>query len=279
MHERELKRLLINRGARLVGIASVDRFGGAPKGHHPTDFIAEAHSVVVIGLPIVRGLMGWNGFMAGSERLPMKARYTDVDGKKNLWNPLTNVRKHIERRCSYEVINMELNVLSMYAAMYLEEQGYESIYLPATYGQTLSWPGNYIWDFPKPPSGTGPFSHKHAAVAAGLGRFGRNNLLLSPQYGPRQRIVTVISEAPLHSDPLCDETLCLGDECNACVENCPAKAFSDTFDFTVAGQSQNMARIDIEACRGYYKAGAFGEQCGRECMTSCPLVKQIGTRR
>ena len=107
MLEPALKRMLVDRGARLVGIASIDRFEGAPKGHHPVDFIANAQSVVVIGLPIVRGLMGWNTYMAGSERLPMESAYTDGNGNQKVWSPLTNVRKHIERRCSYEVINMQ----------------------------------------------------------------------------------------------------------------------------------------------------------------------------
>ena len=268
----ELKEMLRRRGARLIGIGSVDRFEGAPKGHHPRDFLEDARSVVAIGLPIVRGLMGWNRFMEGSERIPMVEKYTDAEGTSITWSPRTTVRKHIERRCSYEVINMELNTLSMYAAIFLEEHGYRTAYLPATYGMTLSWPGNYRWDFPKPPMGTGPFSHRHAAVASGLGRFGRNNLLLTRQYGPRQRLVSLITEAPLQADPLIEEEICLGEPCSRCVEACPAGAFCQPHTFPVGGVAQTVASIDIEACRGYYKDSAYGEQCGRECMTACPLL-------
>ena len=37
---------------------------------------------------------------------------------------------------------MELQTLSMYTAILLEEHGYQSVYMPTTYGMTLSWQGN-----------------------------------------------------------------------------------------------------------------------------------------
>ena len=156
-------------------------------------------------------------------------------------------------------------------AIFLERAGYMSAYMPTTYGMTLSWPGNYKWDFPKPPRGFGPFSHKHAAVAAGLGRFGLNNLLLTPQYGPRQRLCSIISRAALVADPLIAASICLGEKCSLCLKSCPAEALGEPFEFDLAGGEATMARFDKEACRGYYKDSVYGEQCGRECLTSCPV--------
>jgi hypothetical protein len=43
----------------------------------------------------------------------------------------------------------------------------------------------------------GDFSYKHAALAAGLGVFGWSNLILTPTYGARQRLISVVTEAPL----------------------------------------------------------------------------------
>ena len=268
--------LRIGHGSALVGVASVERFVGAPQGHRPQDFVPEARSVVVIAVPIVAGLMRWDEFMEESELIKDEDTYVHADGRKEEWSPRTQLRKHIERRCSYEVINNELQALSMHGAIFLEQAGYLSVYLPTTYGMTLSWPGNYDWEFPKPPKGMGPFSHKHAAVAAGIGKFGLNNLLLTPQYGPRQRLVSVITAAPLTPDPLIDEPICLGEDCALCVEQCPADSFGDPWELDVAGQKMTLAKIDIEACRGYYKTDAHGAQCGRECMTFCPVgqVKQ-----
>jgi epoxyqueuosine reductase len=66
---------------------------------------------------------------------------------------------------------------------------------------------------------------KDAAVLAGLGCIGRNNLLLTPEFGPRQRLRVLLTDAnigssgPGHYDP-----------CNACPEPCraacPQQAFS-----------------------------------------------------
>jgi len=70
----------------------------------------------------------------------------------------------------------------------------------------------------------GVLSHKHAAVQAGLGEFGLNNLLLTPQFGPRQRFAQVLTDAKLIPDKslglfLCEKTI---PECNfACIRVCP----------------------------------------------------------
>ena len=274
----ELKDHLLgmSHGAALVGVASVARFEGAPRGHRPGDFVHDARSVVAIALPIVSGLMRWPEYLETSDVIREVDTYVDRDGARKRWNPRTVIRKHIERRCCYEVINNELQALSMYGAAFLEKAGHASTYLPTTYGQTLSWPGNYQWDFPKPPGGFAPFSHRHAAVAAGLGRFGLNNLVLTPQYGPRQRLVSIITAAPLAPDPLMKEPICLGRKCSLCVEKCPAHAFGDTYEFALGEQKSALAQVNIDACRGYYKDSILGSQCARECMTFCPVGKPAG---
>lgn len=265
----------ISHGAALVGVASVDRFEGAPRGHRPQDFIADASAVVVIALPIVSGLMRWHEYMAESEIIKNQDTYTDKKGVEQTWSPRTVIRKHVERRCNYEVINMELQALSMHGAILLENAGYVSAYLPTTYGQTLSWPGCYQWDFPEPPGRFAPFSHRHAAVAAGLGTFGLNNLLLTPQYGPRQRLVSLITSAPLVPDPVMTKSLCLGEKCSLCTKGCPAGAFSGTHRLTIGEGTHTLARFNKETCQGYYKASAWGAQCGRQCMTACPVGRRL----
>ena len=45
------------------------------------------------------------------------------------------------------------------------------------------------------------FSQRHAAVAAGLGSWGRNNLVLHPKMGSRARFTTVICDLQLAPDP------------------------------------------------------------------------------
>ena len=265
----------MSRGGALVSVASTDRFAGAPEGHHPNDFLPEAAAVVVIALPIVSGLMRWNRYLENSRIVGETGTYVDADGREETWSPRTVIRKHVERRCAYEIINNELQTLSMYGAMFLERAGHVSTYLPTTYGQTLSWPSAYKWDFPRPPQEFAPFSHRHAAVAAGLGTFGLNNLLLTPQFGPRQRLVSIITDAPLVADPLPSTPACLGRSCSECVKACPAHALGEVLP-PEEGDGRIVSRFQKSACMGFYKGSPFGAQCGRECMSACPAGRKTG---
>lgn len=265
----ELKQFLkdISHDFGLVGVASIDRFSGAPKGHGPRDFIPDANAVVVIGLPIVEGLMDFSHFMEESELIKDENTYADgsqdaplaVQGITRVWNPRRATRNHIERRGSHEIINIELQTLSMYGSIFLEKRGFKSVYLPTTYGQTFSWPSAL------PDQRVGPFSHRHAAVAAGLGEFGLNNLLLTRRYGPRNRFVSIITQAPLAADPLIEKPICLGEKCSLCVKTCGGKAFGETYGLNVGGHVSRLARINVDSC-----LKGFGA-CFKKCITACPV--------
>jgi epoxyqueuosine reductase len=67
-------------------------------------------------------------------------------------------------------------------------------------------------------------SLKHAAVSCGMGQIGRSNLLLTPEFGPHQRLDAIITEAELKPDSPKDFKLC--NNCNKCEEACPSHALS-----------------------------------------------------
>lgn len=69
------------------------------------------------------------------------------------------------------------------------------------------------------------FSQRHAAIAAGLGNWGRSNLVIHPKLGSRVLFSTVLTEAELPPDPPVTEDLCI--HCNLCVEQCPGKALDE----------------------------------------------------
>ena len=134
----------------------------------------------------------------------------------------------------------------------------------------------------------GDISQKHAAVAAGLGRFGLQSLVLSPQFGPRQRWGTVITDAPLKpGTPLAAE-LCKPKKCGrACLTGCPAKVFSAPStegvsdpDFLPGGLWYYWS-IDKPACRTYRaeRKSALGwvTEGGHAC-TVCLKVCPVGRR-
>jgi NAD-dependent dihydropyrimidine dehydrogenase PreA subunit len=71
----------------------------------------------------------------------------------------------------------------------------------------------------------GDVSLRHAAIAAGLGNFGRHNLVIHPQIGSRVVFTAVMTNLDLPSDPPVSERICT--DCNICVENCPAHALDE----------------------------------------------------
>jgi len=136
-------------------------------------------------------------------------------------------------------------------------------------------------------------SLRHAAVAAGLGVFGRHNLVISPRFGTRIIFTAILTDLELKSDPPVTEELC--DNCNICVESCPARALdvegktedlkclrvSQPFGigaaigfirkFMAAPPEQQKALIMDPQFLSLYQASFIGYQyeCYR-CMAVCP---------
>lgn len=113
----------------------------------------------------------------------------------------------------------------------------------------------------------GPFSHKLAAGLAGLGWIGKSCLLVTPQYGPRVRWATVLTNAPLEVTGHQMEVRC-GD-CQQCVAICPAQAFTGR---SFRSHEPREARFDACACDSYIKSlGESAEMrvCGL-CLYVCP---------
>lgn len=69
------------------------------------------------------------------------------------------------------------------------------------------------------------FSQRHAAVAAGLGNWGRNNLVVHPTLGVRVLFTTVLTDLDLPPDEPLTETVCTN--CRLCVKHCPAGALDE----------------------------------------------------
>jgi len=123
-----------------------------------------------------------------------------------------------ESRFSYSqqhhILNTKQDTVGLSVSRYLQKNGYESVHIPSE-------------GFHEARLFLGYFSHRHAARAAGLGDIGINNLFVTPQYGARVRIMSIITNAPLVPSPTLDENPCKQFQhiCKkSCVTMCPAGA-------------------------------------------------------
>lgn len=113
---------------------------------------------------------------------------------------------------------------------------------------------------------TGEYSQKRAAVRAGLGWIGKNTLLVTPRYGPRVRLATILTDCDL---PLSPEAV-LPDcgYCSICVDCCPSMSLKNK-NWEPGGVREDM--IDIARCRETNDAIASCI-CG-VCLLACPVGK------
>lgn len=142
------------------------------------------------------------------------------------------------------------------------------------------------------PRWIGDLSLKHAAVSCGLGEIGKNNLLITPEFGPHQRLCAIVTEAELDTAPPRQLNLCKG--CGRCEEACPSGAITKggyNCDPCFVYWSQGYKRLPpaslwewpayLKMIRGHFKQrdflGELGQSfitdvdCCIECMRVCPV--------
>lgn len=208
-----LRRFARDHGADLVGITPAARLDAALKpGFRAVDQFPEVKSVVVLSLHIPDASL-------------------EVMAK--------GISNYSYNMFGYAYLNRELDYLAYRVTRYLEDNGYLALPIPAR--------GEHYWE---KISHHGPISFRHAAVAAGLGTFGWQGLVLTPEFGPRQRFIAVLTDAELEPDRVLDQDLNACRRCMACVENCPAGAIKENEEWEVVidGKRFVYGVVDCEAC-------------------------------
>jgi epoxyqueuosine reductase QueG len=200
----------------LIGFAPVERFENAPEGRRPADLLDGAKTVISLGIGIPQGVGGANQKAYGGLRSAI----------------------YIYMIHGYNVLNTLLNHAAFRVAKFLEKHDHIGLPIPAS-----------------PPAAyqrlEGVFSNRHAAVATGLGTFGWQSLLLTPEFGPRLRVVSVITTAEIPVDPLIEEELCPGEACMVCARVCPVEAIPEQsgVSLQIGNKEYRYAKIDKWRCR------------------------------
>tara|TARA_A100001037_G_scaffold130143_1_gene117829 strand:- start:412 stop:1431 length:1020 start_codon:yes stop_codon:yes gene_type:complete len=70
----------------------------------------------------------------------------------------------------------------------------------------------------------GYLSTRHLGIEAGLGTFGLEVNILSPEFGPRLYLTGILTELELEADKPMTEQVCIGESCSRCLYSCPTDA-------------------------------------------------------
>ena len=143
----------------------------------------------------------------------------------------------------------------------------------------------------------GRLSTRHLGIEAGLGTFGLEVNILSPEYGPRLYLTGILTELELGSDSPMTEQVCIGESCSRCLHSCPTDAVlhfgidkrncaveaqefgymtaTDFFKrFVTAPRAEKKKMIKARDLFGFWQGllrvvGSFGD-CPR-CLAVCPV--------
>lgn len=166
----------------------------------------------------------------------------------------------------YQKVNALLDELALRVSLAVQKAGGRALPLPAS--QVLD-AGNL----------TSYLSHKAVAVAAGLGWQGKSLLLVSPQFGPRVRLVTVLTDMALAADePL--KNRC--GTCSACADACPAQAIrgvNTKSHYASRDEALHFERCRVQVLEEFPKLPHItGGICG-VCVSVCPWGRKAAGKQ
>ena len=202
-------------GADLVGFAPISRFDQAPQKLHPHTILPQAKTVVAVAVRHLRGAL----------KTVEEGTYWQAYNCDNYWYLNEVVAPQVLRAVS----------------LCLEDDGYMGVpvhnpFHPHSGRQTRD-------DQPDGPDGM--ISLRVVGVAAGLGELGHSKLLLTPEFGPRQRCFAVFTDAELEPTPLFEGSIC--DGCQSCVRECEACAIGTERSVKVPIDGHEFAHAPFDA--------------------------------
>ena len=154
--------------------------------------------------------------------------------------PYTDIRNELSNR---------MNTLAINLSYKLESSDFKAIPINSI--------GPTEWDA-KEKKSRGILSLKHAGELAGMGKIGKNTLLINDLYGNMIWLSAVLTSLKLEPDSLVEYEGCISG-CQLCLDNCPVKALDGI-------------SIDYNKCWNY----AFGyPKEGGEWRIKCFICRKI----
>jgi epoxyqueuosine reductase len=217
--EKKLKSLAVSIGAELVGITTTEILANSPPSADPRYLLPSANAVISFAVSLDKDLVH------------------DFISKRN-W------RSHCDNR---KLIGQMLYRIGDMLTEYLRSEGHEAI--------NVDLNNNYrsekaAADLTEMTEFHPEFSHRYAAMAAGIGRLGWSGNLVTQAYGALVELGSIITSADLKPDaPIPDnEHPC--DKCRICSQVCPVEMIHPkaATQVTVAGITETISKKQPNTC-------------------------------
>ena len=217
--ETRLKSLALSLGADLVGVTTRDLLADGPPSADPRYLLPSANSVISFALSLDREIV------------------KDFISKKK-WRPHCDNRK---------IIAQTLYTIGDTLTEQLRTEGYEAVNVDLNNNYR---PEKDAADVTEMTEFHPDFSHRYAALAAGIGRLGWSGNLLTKDYGALVELGSVLTSATLTPDtPIPDEEHPC-DGCKMCSLVCPVEMIRPkaSTKVTVAGVTETISRKRPNTC-------------------------------
>lgn len=227
-------------GADIVGIAPISRFEGTSPDRDPRFVAPAAKSIIGLGFRVLRG--SFRGIESGTQFYQFSTMGT------------ANIDMHYAPKVIRRLV------------CFIEDKGFEGVpqmaendRRPATDQGTNPEMERTYKIKAEPVSAGKPapdvlMDFNQAAYLCGLGEMGMGGFFLTPEFGPFQRFVFILTDAKLDPDPIFDGKIC--DKCGNCITGCPGHAIMrESLHKKWAGNSIEYSKLNEWQCAAYY-AGA-----------------------
>jgi len=223
-------------GAEIYGVTTAESFKEYPQKPQPSKFVPGAKSVIIVGMPNLPELFATVAKPAMAE-IVKKGDETAGRSTRDMDRPPSGAERYFVNE-EIAMLTNEVTLMGYKIAWKLHREGYRAFYF-APFKQ-------------EPRFRTAAFQFMPAMYLAGIGQMGFNCSILTPEYGPRIWVTTIITDKELIAGqpvgPAYNEDC---KSCLECVKRCPSRA------------------LDGKGWKNPFKCASYG--CCGTCLSICPV--------